>query len=182
VKLHGYGNTVDLCAPGESLPCKSNTHRASDVPRSISATIRPAEDFPSLVGYQIPARLLGQLLFFTPGKSSMCGGDSGGSLTTNYNGKLLYLANIGTAERIYACGQSRIFDGKGGMNYSQPIYKYLDLIKEAESFVAAQIQAEKAVARTIPNPKKINITCVKGKLIKKVSGPNAKCPKGYKGK
>lgn len=182
VKLHGYGNTVDLCAPGESLPCKSNTHRASDIPRSISATIRPAEDFPSLVGYQIPERLLGQLLFFTPGKSSMCGGDSGGSLTTNYNGKLLYLANIGTAERIYACGQSRIFDGKGGINYSQPIYKYLDLIKEAESFVAAQIEAEKAVARTLPNSKKINITCVKGKLIKKVSGPNAKCPKGYKSK
>ena len=147
VKLHGYGNTVDLCGPGETVPCSTNRMRASDLPRTITATVRPAEDFPSLVGYKVPDRLLDQLLFFSPGKSSMCGGDSGGSLTTTYNGKLTYLANIGTAERIYACGQSRVFDGKGGINYSQPIYKFLDLIKEAERFVAVQVETEKAQAK-----------------------------------
>ena len=76
----------------------------------------------------------------------MCGGDSGGSLTTTFNGNIMYLANIGTADRIYACGQSPSFDGKGGINYSQPIYSYLDLIKEAEAFVATQIALEKAAA------------------------------------
>jgi chemotaxis protein histidine kinase CheA len=100
-----------------------------------------------LIGYQVPQRLSGQLLFYSPGKSSMCGGDSGGSLTTTYNGKLTYLANIGTADRIYACGQSRAFDGKGGINYSQQIYKFLDLIQEAERFVAVQVEAEKAQAK-----------------------------------
>jgi hypothetical protein len=147
VKLHGYGNTVDLCGPGESVPCSSNRPRTSEVPRAITATIRPVEDFPALIGYQVPQRLSGQLLFYSPGKSSMCGGDSGGSLTTTYNGKLTYLANIGTADRIYACGQSRAFDGKGGINYSQQIYKFLDLIQEAERFVAVQVEAEKAQAK-----------------------------------
>ena len=42
VKIHGYGNTVDLCGLGESLPCKTNRPKASDVPRSITATLRPA--------------------------------------------------------------------------------------------------------------------------------------------
>jgi hypothetical protein len=174
VKLHGYGNITDLCAEGEALPCKTNRPLLSEVPRSIVANLHPAEDFPDLVGYQVSKRLLDQLLFFTPGKTSMCGGDSGGSLTTTYNGKLLYLANIGTADRIYACGQSRNFDGRGGVNYSQPIYKYLDLIKEAEEFVAKQIASEKTAASA-----KTGIKCVKGKTVKIFKGANAKCPSGY---
>jgi hypothetical protein len=205
VKLHGYGNIVDLCGVGETLPCSTNRPRVSDVPRAITATLRPAVDFPALVGYSVPARLQDQLLFFSPGKSSMCGGDSGGSLTINYNGRLMYLANIGTADRIYACGQSRIFDGKGGINYSQPIYKYLDLIKEAEMFVAQQVQSEKAAAGAStdskakqeaedkakaekPAPakqtslKKTTITCIKGKLTKKVTAVRPICPTGYKKK
>jgi hypothetical protein len=108
----------------------------------------------------------------------MCGGDSGGSLTSTYNGEILYLANIGTADRIYACGQSRIFDGRGGINYSQPIYKYLDLIKEAEAFVAEQIRNEKSKVAA----KKATITCVKGKAKKKVTGMNPVCPSGFKKK
>lgn len=208
VKLHGYGNTVDLCGMGESLPCSSNRPRVSDLPRAITATVRPAEDFPSLVGYKVPERLLGQLLFFSPGKSSMCGGDSGGSLTTTYNGKLTYLANIGTADRIYACGQSRVFDGKGGINYSQQIYRYLELIKEAETFVATQVEAErveakakqdadakaaaelkakqdadaKAAASKAVAKKKVTITCTKGKEVKKVTAVKPKCPTGFKKK
>jgi len=225
VKIHGYGNTVDLCGSGESVPCKTNRFNASDVPRSITATLRPATDFLTLVGYQVPKRLSEQLLFFTPGKSSMCGGDSGGSLTTTFNGNIMYLANIGTADRIYACGQSPSFDGKGGINYSQPIYRYLDLIKEAEIFVATQIALEKAEAKAVAElkakqeaeakaaaelkakqeaeakaaaelkakqeaeakaaaaaQKKTTITCVKGKLTKKVTAVKPVCPKGYKKK
>ncbi len=184
VKLHGYGNIQDMCAPGESLPCSTNRFQTSEVPRAVAANLYQYADFPNLVGYEVPQRLRDQLLFFTPGKSSMCSGDSGGSLTTTYNGKILYLANIGTAERIYACGQSRIFDGRGGINYSQPIYKYLDLIKEAEEFVAQQIAKEKAAAqeKATPAPKKTTITCTKGKLTKKVTAVNPKCPAGYKKK
>ena len=211
VKLHGFGNIQDLCALGESLPCSTNRPQTSEVPRSLTAKLHPYEDFPNLVGYEVPQRLRDQLLFFTAGKASMCGGDSGGSLTTTYNSKILYLANIGTAERIYACGQSRIFDGKGGINYSQPIYKYLDLIKEAEEFVSQQKASEKvaaelkakqeaeakaaaelkakqeaeakaaAVAKAAAT-KKTTITCVKGKLTKKVTAVKPVCPKGYKKK
>ena len=126
----------------------------------------------------------------------MCGGDSGGSLTTSFNGNIMYLANIGTASGIYACGQSPSFDGKGGINYSQPIYRYLDLIKEAEIFVAMQIALEKAEAKAAAElkakqeeeaakaaaAKKITITCIKGKTVKKVTAVNPKCPKGYKKK
>jgi len=38
------------------------------------------------------------------------------------------------------------------------------------------------VSRIIANPRKITITCVKGKLTKKVTAANPKCPTGYKKK
>jgi hypothetical protein len=42
---------------------------------------------------------------------------------------------------------------------------------------AARILAEAKAAT-----KKVTITCIKGKLTKKVSAVNPKCPKGYKKK
>jgi hypothetical protein len=35
---------------------------------------------------------------------------------------------------------------------------------------------------TTVSPKLVKITCIKGKTIRKVSGANAKCPKGYRKK
>jgi hypothetical protein len=52
------------------------------------------------------------------------------------------------------------------------------LLKEAEAFVAQQVAANKS-ATSKPTS---SITCVKGKQTKKVTGPNAKCPKGFKKK
>jgi hypothetical protein len=36
------------------------------------------------------------------------------------------------------------------------------------------------VSRIIANPKKATITCIKGKLTKKVTAVKPKCPSGYK--
>jgi hypothetical protein len=44
-----------------------------------------------------------------------------------------------------------------------PIYKHLDLLKEAEAFVAQQVTAKKSAT----NKPATSITCVKGKLTKK---------------
>jgi hypothetical protein len=186
VKMHGYGNYVDLCGPSETPPCKTNRLTSSLVPRSAEATLRLAEDFAQLMPYPLPTRFADQLLFFSPGKTGMCAGDSGGSLTTIYNGKLLYLSNIGTGGWTYGCGMNGGYDGKGGFQYSIQIYKQLDLIRQAEAFVAEQIAIEeakaKAEAETSSKKVKVTIQCVKGKVMKKVSAVNPKCPKGYKKK
>lgn len=186
VKMHGYGNYVDLCGPSETPPCKTNRLTSSLVPRSAEATLRLAEDFAQLTPYPLPTRFADQLLFFSPGKTGMCAGDSGGSLTTIYNGKLLYLSNIGTGGWTYGCGMNGGYDGKGGFQYSSQIYKQLNLIRQAEAFVAEQIAIEeakaKAEAETSSKKVKVTIQCVKGKVMKKVSAVNPKCPKGYKKK
>jgi hypothetical protein len=136
----------------------------------------------------------------------MCAGDSGGSLTTTYNGKLLYLSNIGTGGFTYGCGLGGGYDGKGGFQYSPQIYKMVDLIKQAENFVVEQIAIEDSAAKAkaeaeakaaaelkakkeaeakaaaAKNIKKSTINCIKGNLTKKVTAVNPKCPKGYKKK
>ena len=55
--------------------------------------------------------------------------------------------------------------------------------QEAEAKVAAdKLAADKLAAAKLASMKKTTITCVKGKLVKKVIGVKPVCPKGYKKK
>lgn len=130
----------------------------------------------------------------------MCAGDSGGSLTTTYNGKLIYLSNIGTGANTYGCGLGGGYDGKGGFQHSPQIYKQSELIKQAEKFVSDLLATEQATAKTESASetktaaelkakqeteaagKKSTITCAKGKSVKKVTAVKPKCPSGFKKK
>jgi hypothetical protein len=54
---------------------------------------------------------------------------------------------------------------------------------DAAKTAAAKVIADKAVAdKAVAVVKKTTITCVKGKLVKKVTGDKPKCPSGYKKK
>ena len=54
--------------------------------------------------------------------------------------------------------------------------------QDAEAKVAAELKAKQDAEAKVAATKKITITCVKGKLTKKVSGVKPKCPAGYKKK
>ena len=200
VKMHGYGLHVDLCGPNEKPPCRAKPFDSSLVPRSTEATLRPAGDFAQLIPNPIQPRFANELLFFSPEKTGMCAGDSGGSLTTTYNGKLIYLSNIGTGANTYGCGLGGGYDGKGGFQHSPQIYKQSELIKQAEKFVSDLLATEQATAKTESASetkiaaelkakqeteaagKKSTITCAKGKSVKKVTAVKPKCPSGFKKK
>ena len=53
-------------------------------------------------------------------------------------------------------------------------------IKTRDGYISAQERIKTAAAIYLVNSKKTTITCVKGKLIKKVTGVKPKCPSGYK--
>lgn len=181
VNLHGFGEFQDRCLPGESLPCSQKPNSNTIEPRSLSLQIRPYEDYKALVGYERP-QLMGELLTWQPGRSSPCGGDSGGSLTTTYQGAMLYLSVSGNGMNGYACGATNRFDGIGGIGYASQIYKHLDTLALAEAYVKNMLDQEspaKPQVITKPTPKPITITCVKGKTILKVTKVNPVCPKGY---
>ena len=54
--------------------------------------------------------------------------------------------------------------------------------QEAEAKAAAELKAKQEAATKAPAAKKTTITCVKGKLTKKVTAVNPKCPTSYKKK
>jgi hypothetical protein len=62
---------------------------------------------------------------------------------------------------------------------SDPVYLYKDLIAEAEKYVAANPYIDPN-ASNLPVSKKLTISCIKGKVTKKISGMNPKCPRGFK--
>ena len=54
--------------------------------------------------------------------------------------------------------------------------------QEAEAKAAAELTAKQEAAAKATAVKKTTITCVKGKLTKKVTSISPKCPAGYKKK
>lgn len=219
IRMHGYGEYIDRCRAGEVAPCSKKDLR-SDLPRSISSILRTLAEAESIVGYKRPQ--LSKSLIIHNGKTGFgCGGDSGGSTTTIYQGKLMYLTTTPNGMNGYACGAPPGYDGIGGINYSSPVYEFADIIKEAEEYVAQQVATEKAAAEKIAAEKaalekeaaekaaaekavlekaaadkaaadkaaadkaKLKmrlIICLKGKVQKKVTAINPKCPTGYKKK
>ena len=95
-------------------------------------------------------------------------------------------------------GQQESLDSRGsGQSFSaEELLKLIDQAKaeaeakakaEAEAKAKAEAEAKakaeaEAKAKAENSLKKVTITCIKGKILKKVTGINPKCPSGYKRK
>jgi hypothetical protein len=119
---------------------------------------------------------------------SVCPGDSGSPVYSTFSGK----------EKIFAvqyagygggglCDTNPWPAGKTPMVQNTLIYPYIDLIRSeplAAAVVAAFDSSDVATATTVPaviaTQKSATISCVKGKIVKKVTAINPKCPTGYK--
>ena len=183
VSYHGYGEYRDRCAPGEKAPCKKDWNNpnqsGSELPRVNKINLAATADF-TWMPSDVKADLESEVVI---SNHKACSGDSGGPITTMYQGVLLYLGQGLNGSNVYACGagnaQSKDNDLQS-YGFFSPVHKHLDLIKEAEALVKAEAEA-KAKAEAAMK-KKSTIICTKGKLVKKVTAVIPKCPKGYKKK
>jgi hypothetical protein len=191
VSYHGYGEYRDRCAPGEKAPCKKDWNNpnqsGSELPRVNKINLAATADFTWMTA-DVKADLESEAVI---SNHKACSGDSGGPITTMYQGVLLYLGQGLNGSNVYACGagnaQSKDNDLQS-YGFFSPVHKHLDLIKEAEALVKAEAEAKakaeaeaKAKAEAAMK-KKSTIICTKGKLVKKVTAVIPKCPKGYKKK
>lgn len=178
VNFHGYGEYRDRCAPGEKNPCKKDwnnpNHRTSELPRIMKMNLAPFSDSYFKIWAEDQRVGIQETIISNP---QGCPGDSGGPITTMYKGELIYLGMGLDAAGVYACGASDAKskeNDEGAFGWFSPVHKHLDLLKEAETFVAQQASTQ--------GKTKVSITCVKGKIIKNVTGTSPKCPAGYKKK
>jgi secreted trypsin-like serine protease len=116
-----------------------------------------------------------------PGGPSTCSADSGSPFYVKENDKFIYIGpvsnGIGGAPN---CSGKPWVDSKMYIG-AAAAYDYLDLIADAEKFVADNPYVEPKVTNSSSN-KKTTITCIKGIKTKKVIAVNPKCPVGYKKK
>jgi hypothetical protein len=172
----------------------------------------------------------------TQATGSICNADSGSGFFVQENDMRYYVGTAGNGLGISNCQAdgSVNMDPAGGMSWFPAPFKFLDLLKTAETFVAEEKQKEfkkteeeriaaelkakqeldlkakqdaeakaaaelkakqdaeaKAAAELKAKQdaeakaaalKKTTITCLKGKIVKKVTGVKPVCPKGYKKK
>ena len=175
ISMHGYGEYQDRCAPSESPPCKGDQNnpktRTSEFPRSPTGSMKLVAPsyFPWLGGEQLKDLANETLL----SDNLACSGDSGGPVMAQYKGESIYLGTtpLGFTPGYYCgAGSSRTTPRPSG--FFSPVYKHLDLIQAAESFIKSSSSSKS----------KSSITCSKGSLTKKVTAVNPKCPAGYKKK
>jgi hypothetical protein len=146
---------------------------------------------------------------------SVCDGDSGAGFFVEKGETRYYLGLVGGSQwGIPNCRNESWskFGIGGGMSVITAAFKYLPLIKEAESLVSGQkqmelqkLEAERSAAELKAKQeadvkaaaelkakqeadakaamtKKVTITCFKGKSIKTLTAVKPVCPKGYKKK
>ena len=177
LSYHGYGEYRDRFAPGQQAPCQKDWNNpnqsGSELPRINKIKLAPLADF-TWINPDMRADLQFESLI---SNHKGCSGDSGGPITTLYKGELLYIGQGLNGANVYACGAGSAAaknNDSQSIGYFSPVHKHLDLISQAEAFVKETTpQQSKA---------KVSITCTKGKMVKKVSGTNPKCPAGYKKK
>lgn len=138
VKILGYGVYKDACKLFNQKPrCNVDGAGTSATPRSI--VMKPVSysslkttfgDLPNLS--KVKDHLFVESDFYT----GPCPGDSGGSSTATLDGVNYYLGTTPAGFwGGYSCGQTS--EKSDTLAYSAPVYKFLDLIKQAEKFVAS---------------------------------------------
>lgn len=107
---------------------------------------------------------------------TICGGDSGGPLLRKVNEKWVY---IGAQSSSNGAGCTKTCNvectatqGLAAANFT--------MVQAARELVASKAAVSTPAVK--PVAKKTIITCVKGKIIRKASGINPKCPTGFKKK
>lgn len=150
MKTLGFGAYQDGCAQVKAKEkCQYSNGSTSLVPRSIEMKPWNAAEIKSKYG-PYNEEIADHLFLTTPYKGGPCGGDSGGPTTVLIDGVDYYVATVATGFwNGYACGQGGGTVGDT-VGYTAPVYKFLELIAEAEKYVAAHPYV---LGKATPKPK-----------------------------
>ena len=148
--------------------------------------------------YKIQAGNYGIVQHRELGKSQLCDGDSGSAFFVEEDNVRYVLGMTGQGLINNVCPPPETWFGAPSMSWVNPAFKLKDLIKTAEKIVeedkknefaqaeavrlAAELKAKQEADAKAAALKKTTITCLKGKLVKKVTAVKPVCPKGFKKK
>lgn len=179
----GYGCTELVDSP----PCKLTSPLPNRLVTNLSRQI-PVQ-FNTLIPGTFSATKISV-------EKTICGGDSGSPLVAEMSGKFIY---VGAQSSSNGAGCTKTCNIVCVATQGLPSANVL-LVEEAKKYASlagpsptpSSSPEVKVMQTPIPTPtngqtisnnvKKVSITCVKGKLTKKVTAVNPKCPSGFKKK
>lgn len=149
MKITGFGAYQDVCALTKQIsPCRFGSEYTSRVPRSIEMTPWNSAEIQNKF-HQSDPDIADHVFFTGPYKSGPCGGDSGGPTTAVVDGAKYYVGTVPSGFwNAYACGQSPGYEGET-LGWTAPVYKFLDLISQAEKYVAEHPYVEPSPTPTL---------------------------------
>ena len=117
---------------------------------------------------------------------TVCPGDSGSPVYAKFNSEeKIFAVQFGPYDGLGGCDTKPWPDGHIFKASNTLIYPYIDLLR-AEPLAASIVQAYDATVSkeqsATTTAKKTIITCIKGKVVKKVTAVKPACPSGYKKK
>jgi len=230
--------TVHMVGYGLQNPSQREMNRAGDFsPHKLTTRMVGEEEIlqyrsNNLQKTQATQTVLKYGMLNSKENGSNCDGDSGSGYFVEKEGIRFYIGPTGGFQwGITNCYRDTTFGICGGITGITPTFKFIDLVKQAESIVsddkrreflqaeevrlAAELKAKQeaeakaeaetrakaeaeakskaeaeaearakaeAEAKASASRNKKTISCVKGKLTKKVTAVSPKCPKGYKKK
>lgn len=142
------------------------------LPMTYKSKIIDEDIYPN--GFVYTAKLNFKVL---PDAPNGCDGDSGSGYYKELDDKIIYLGAMGAGSWMnHNCETWQEVRHRETINGSDPVYMFLDLIKQAEDYVAAHPYIE------LKQKTKVLFSCIKNnkKEIKQYKKYNKKCPKGYK--
>lgn len=164
VAFHGYGEYRNRCMPDEKTPCirqwDDPNYRTSEFPRESVLNLAPLSAF-SWIPQQARAELGVEVLI---SNHNACPGDSGGPITTIYENEDIYLGQGLNGAYVYACGlgvTKAQENDEQSFGWFSPVHKHMDLIAQAEDFVAKQIAIENSFQSETKTSAKLGSKCLK---------------------
>jgi hypothetical protein len=186
-ELNSTGSTVISIGYGITSFAESNGELRNQNPNKANAVIRKSYHWGGdELLRPFPTNMIVQTRM--PQDTYLGGGDSGSPIWFEKDGEWIFIGSLSGAQGPTPASSPSdpIWDdpfwgkrgtiGPGGQYFSAQAFP--DVIEAAYKFLADQIVLESKIVGS----KKTTITCLKGKLIKKVKAIKPVCPKGYKTK
>ncbi|MGI9144061.1 MAG: trypsin-like serine protease [Candidatus Planktophila sp.] len=190
----GYGAFQALCKSSNPQPnCSSGENfQTSSEPRSIQMSLLSYEQLKDKYGTNLSFlnEVSDHLFFESDFDTSPCPGDSGGATTVTIEGTEYYVGTTPTGFWYGSnCGATPGSGLQITLGYTAPVFKFLNLIQQAQNFVdsnpvLASTPTKTNQNKTVPKEQKKNsvIFCTKDKTTIKIKKTSQICPKGFKKK
>jgi hypothetical protein len=180
IMVHGTANgveTLDSRGSGIYFPTQDLLKYIDDTKKSIAAAKAAAE---LKAKQEAEAKAAAELKAKQDAEAKAAAEKAAAELKAKQEAEAKAAAELKAKQEAEAAAEKAAAELKAKQEAEAKAAAELRVRQEAEAKAAAELKAKQEAEAKAAASKKTTISCVKGKLVKKVTGVGPKCPAGYK--